>query len=437
MKISFTLLILSLSLIANSQTYPNIEIKAAAFSEALVTADYQTAVDYFTPEVFAQVDANKLKEIWNQIQDQAGTYKSKAAVTVLKEGEIVASYQALTFENTVLDLKLAFDASESVAGILFLPHKIIELDLVDTDQIFEEEILVKTGKDVELRGILTLPKDATKVPAIILVHGSGPNDMDETYGPNKLFKDLAHGLAEKGIAVIRYTKRTREYTGPPAIDIASLTLYEETIEDAISAVDLAKKDKRIDKKQIYVLGHSLGGMAVPRIGTLSKNTKGIIIMAGNAKPMEDLIYEQYQYLVEEDGIVTPEEESLVVNYEGQLKALEELLQDGETDGILPLGLPAKYWEYLAEYNQVETAVNLKKPILILQGKRDYQVTTTDFQIWKKVLANRADCTFKIYEKLNHQMREGTGPSYPKEYNVKSDLPSYLITDIYEWINSQK
>lgn len=437
MKIQLTFFIFSLSLLANSQTYPNVEIKAAAFSEALVSEDYETAVDYFTPEVLAQVDAAKLEEIWNQVQGQAGTYESKSAVHVSKENDAVVSYQALTFANTLLDLKLAFDASESVAGILFIPHKVLNLDLVETEKIFEEEILVKTGKDVQLRGILTLPKGDDKVPAIILVHGSGPNDMDETLGPNKLFKDIAHGLAEKGIAVIRYTKRTKEYSAPPQIDITYMTLFEETIEDAISAVDLAKKDKRIDKKQIYVLGHSLGGMAAPRIGTLAKNTKGIIIMAGNARPMEELIYEQYKYLVEEDGIVTPEEESIVVNFEGQLKVLEKFRKEGKTDGILPMGLPAAYWQYLNQYKQVETAVNLEKPILILQGKRDYQVTTTDFQIWKKALSKHSNSTFKIYEKLNHQMREGTGPSYPTEYTIKSELPSYLITDISEWINAQK
>ncbi len=437
MKTILAFILSTFSLWANSQTYPNIEIKATAFAEALVTEDFQTAVDFFTPEVLAQVDANKLKEIWNQIQGQTGAYQSKEAVNVLKEDAIVVSYQALTFANTILDLKLAFDASESVAGMLFVPHKIIELDLQETELFSEEEITVKTGKDIKLRGILTLPKNNDKVPAIVLVHGSGPNDMDETYGPNKLFKDLAHSLAKKGIAVIRYTKRTKAYSGPPQLDINSLTLYEETIEDATSAVDLAKKDKRIDKKNIFVLGHSLGGMAVPRIGTLAKNAKGIIIMAGNARPLEQLVLEQYKYLINEDSVITAEEESLVVNYEGQLKELDNLKKDGKTDGILPLGLPANYWQYLVDYNQLKTAQELDKPVLIIQGKRDYQVTTKDYEIWKKTLGKKENVQFKLYELLNHQMREGTGPSYPSEYNIKSELPSYLVSDIATWIFAQK
>ncbi len=437
MKIKLVFLLSTFGLWANSQTYPNIEIKAAAFAEALVTEDFEAAVDYFTPKVLAQVDANKLKEIWNQVQGQTGVYQSKEAVNVVEENATVVSYQALTFANTILDLKLAFDASESVAGMLFVPHKIIELDLQETELFAEEEISVETGKDIKLRGILTLPKNKSKVPAIVLVHGSGPNDMDETYGPNKLFKDLAHSLAKKGIAVIRYTKRTKAYSGPPQLDLNALTLYEETIEDAISAVDLAKKDKRIDKKNIFVLGHSLGGMAAPRIGALAKNTKGIIIMAGNARPLEQLVLEQYNYLINEDSVITAEEESLIVNYEGQLKELDNLKKNGKTDGILPLGLPTNYWQYLVEYNQVKTALELDKPILIIQGKRDYQVTIKDYQVWENAIGSKKNVQFKLYEFLNHQMREGTGPSYPAEYNIKSKLPTYLVSDIAAWVFAQK
>jgi dienelactone hydrolase len=437
MKTQFTILLIAFSFFAQSQTYPSIELKAKEFSEALVTEDFKAALEYFTPTVAAELDAAKLKETWKAIQDQMGDYVSKANIIVKEEGDFIVSFQPLKFKTNTLDLKLIFDASESIAGILFTPHKILELDLVETELYAEEEILVESGSEIQLRGILTLPKNKKKVPAVVLVHGSGPNDMDETYGPNKLFRDIAQGLAEKGIAVIRYTKRTKAYSGPPEIDINTLTLYEETIEDALSAVNLAKKDKRIDKKNIFVLGHSLGAMSAPRIGTLSKSAKGIIIMAGNARPLEELVYEQYNYLINEDSVVTPEEESIMVNFESQLKALKELSSLGKTDGILPFGLPSPYWQYLGEYNQVESAQKLDKPIMIIQGKRDYQVPLTDYEIWQSALAKKADVTFKIYEKLNHQMREGTGKCYPAEYNVKSDLPFYLIVDIAEWIFKQK
>lgn len=437
MKKITIILLFGFSFFAQSQNFPSVHLKAAEFSEALVTEDFDRAMEYFAPIISDQVDANKLKEIWSQIQGPAGVYLGKAAVNVMKEGELLVSYQPLTFDFTILDLKLTFDDSESIAGILFVPHKELEINLIDTVLFYEEEIVVESGKEIRLQGIISIPKIDKKVPAVILVHGSGGANMNEEIGPNKVFENLAHALAEKGIAVLRYDKRTFTYAGQPEINATELTLYEETIEDAISAVKLAKKDKRIDKKNIFVLGHSLGAMSAPRIGTLSKNTKGIIMMAGNARSLEQLVYEQYQYLILEDSIVTPEEESLVVNYEGQLKALEVLQSTGKSDGILPLGLPEKYWLYLKAYNQVETAKNLDKPILILQGKRDYQVPYTEFELWKKALSARQDVTFKSYEKLNHIMHEGKGKSYPVEYQKKGELPDYLIRDISAWIFDQE
>ncbi|MDZ7606573.1 MAG: hypothetical protein U5K79_13515 [Cyclobacteriaceae bacterium] len=58
---------------------------------------------------------------------------------------------------------------------------------------------------------MTLPKGKNSFPIVLFVHGSGPNDRDETIGPNKPFRDIAYGLAEKGIASLRYDKRTFVY----------------------------------------------------------------------------------------------------------------------------------------------------------------------------------------------------------------------------------
>ena len=81
---------------------------------------------------------------------------------------------------------------------------------------------------------LTLPVGKKKAPVVILVHGSGPQDRDETVGPNKPFRDLAWGLAERGIATVRYDKRTKEMA--QCVQITNLTVYNEYITDVIIAV---------------------------------------------------------------------------------------------------------------------------------------------------------------------------------------------------------
>ncbi|KLU58747.1 hypothetical protein CEB3_c47640 [Peptococcaceae bacterium CEB3] len=75
-----------------------------------------------------------------------------------------------------------------------------------------EKIIVGGGMKYPLNGILSLPDNCcSKVPAVVLVHGSGPADMDESIGANKPFRDIAEALSAKGIAVLRYDKRTKIY----------------------------------------------------------------------------------------------------------------------------------------------------------------------------------------------------------------------------------
>ncbi len=120
---------------------------------------------------------------------------------------------------------------------------------------------------------------------MVLVHGSGPQDQDETIGPNKPFTDLAYGLASQNIAVLRYVKRTKQYGADSKSD-APFTVKDEVTDDAIAAVALLAKMPEVNKKQIYVLGHSLGGMLAPRIAAEDPQVAGIIIMAGTARPLE-------------------------------------------------------------------------------------------------------------------------------------------------------
>lgn len=429
-----TLLALPWTYLGFGQSETAIYQTAGAFSTALSTGDYGKAATFFSTKLSDQIDPGKLETIWQQLQNQLGDFQHTETITEKVEDEVPVTYQPMQFKTTLLDLKLSFDSEQKIIGMFFVPHQVFELALTDTDLFFEEEIQVVTNKDISLRGIITLPKNKTNCPAVVLVHGSGPQDMDETIGPNKLFKDLAHGLAQQGIAVIRYEKRTKAYGGSSKIDMQTFTLYEETIEDAISAVELARKDKRIDSKKIFVLGHSLGAMCAPKIAELSKHTKGIIMMAGNARPLQTLILEQYNYLFNQDGLIDSTEQAQLDDYVESLKALENLKNGhAETAATLPLNLPPVYWQSLLNYDQVETAKSLNKPMLIIQGKRDYQVTVEDFDLWNEALKNKPDMTFILYDKLNHVMRSGEAPSVPEEYMLKAALPEYVISDLTNWI----
>ncbi len=130
-----------------------------------------------------------------------------------------------------------------------------------------------------------------------MVHGSGASDRDETVGANKPFRDLAYGLAERGIAVIRYDKRTKVYGADSAPAGKEITFDEESVDDALSAIKLARSIPTINPERIYILGHSLGGTLAPRIVQRSdKVPAGIILLAGAARPLEDLFISQVKFL---------------------------------------------------------------------------------------------------------------------------------------------
>ena len=80
---------------------------------------------------------------------------------------------------------------------------------------------------------------------VVLVHDSGPNDRDESIGPNKIFRDIAWGLASQGISVLRYDKRTLKHVKQLTPElIAEMTVKEEVIEDALLALKLMRQTNR-------------------------------------------------------------------------------------------------------------------------------------------------------------------------------------------------
>lgn len=436
MRLFFFLIALFAQAYVASAQLSTIEIKANKFSNLLFDGNADSSYKMLAPEVQSQMTSDQLRTLIGTIEGQLGMLQERGKVTQTQEGDYEVTYQPFQFRESLLDLKLVFNKDELISGLFFVPHKEFKLELVDTESFCEEEIEVVTDKTYRLPGIATYPKNKEKCPAIILAHGSGPNDMDETLGPNKLFKDLAHELAKNGIAVFRYEKRTRTYAGRSEMDVANLTLDEETFDDVISAVDLARKDKRVNKKKVFVLGHSLVGMCAPRIAQRSKWVNGIIIMAGNARPFEVLLQEQLHYIFNEDSLINEMEQATLDQIENQIKALEELRKKGETENALPFGLSRAYWEYLNKYNQTAVANELNKSIVVLQGKRDYQVTVEDYELWKSTLQEKENVTFHLYDNLNHMFREGEGLCYPSEYELKSALPKYVVDDIIAWVKAQ-
>jgi hypothetical protein len=308
-------------------------------------------------------------------------------------------------------------------------------DYVNKSAFHETEVTIGEGKWA-LPGTLTVPDGSGPFPGVVLVHGSGPNDRDETIGPNKTFRDLAWGLASRGIAVLRYDKRTfihaKQFT--PEI-VEKLTAKEEVVDDALLAIELMRRTKDIDPKKVFMLGHSLGATLAPRLGQMDPELAGIIIMAGITRPLEDTILDQFTYLYHLSGEITDQQKPELADLKVKVDKVKDLeSSDDILSQDLSLGISVAYWTDLREHNVVDAVKTLKMPILVLQGGRDYQVLETeDFKGWKDALKNRDNATFQLFPKLNHLFLAGEGKSTPQEYMVEGHIESDVIDSIVQWM----
>lgn len=311
--------------------------------------------------------------------------------------------------------------------------------IYNAEKLIERNIIV--GADgFKLPGTLTLPINASKdnkVPCLILVHGSGPNDRDETLGPNKPFRDLAWGLAEQGIATIRYDKRTRVY-GAKCVPAGKELNYDtEAVDDAVATIAWADSIPEVASEHIYVLGHSLGGTLAPRIAQHSNKLAGIIILAGLVRPLGETLIDQVTYIALLNGEPTAEMKAQIAMLRMQVDNAKKVgSMEFDPSIPLPMGVPASYWMMENQYQPAETAASLNIPILILQGERDYQVTMLDYGLWQINLMGKPNATFKSYPKLNHLFQEGEGMATPQEYTQCIPVASYVIDDIAHFIQQK-
>jgi hypothetical protein len=412
------------------------EETSIAFIKKLERQKFDSCYAMFDTSMANKFSVDMLQQMWGSIPRYIGEYKSYSTVTTEKKDSLEYVYVRCEFEKTKMDLQLVYNSPpQKIIGMFFTQPKsktaYLTPDYAEQSKYYETKIAVKTGT-MSLPGALCVPNNIKNPPVVILLAGSGPNDKDETIGPNKALKDLAVGLASNGIATYRYDKRTLVY----GKDMKDATINTEVIDDAIGAVAIIKKNPDFKDSKIFIVGHSLGAMCAPLVASKCKQVNGIVMLAGNARPLEDVVLEQYNYVFGLDSLDVSEKKE-ILDYTQKMKIVKDpkLLKVAKTED-LPLSLESTYWQSLVKYNQVQVAKKVKQPILVLQGERDYQVTMTDFNLWKENLSNNSKNQFISYPALNHLFMKGEGKSIPAEYEKQGNVDKQIITDIANWVKSK-
>ncbi len=404
----------------------------------LKTGQYEKVLELVDSSLVKEVSAFEIKMAWESMRKSMGEFRDTLDFQQESIGFKKVWNVGLAFEKDSIDLAFYFTEEGKLSGFFQQPYAVkapYQLPDYTNAKDFSELPFILYSKGYLLPGILTLSTKSKSSPLLILAHGSGPNSKDEKMGPNPVFKDLAYGLASQGVSTFRYDKRSLVYGSEMISNPDSFTVYEEVIEDILSAIDTFHQNSRF--KGIFVLGHSLSGYLAPRVAEKRPRIHGIISAAGPARPLQTLILEQYKYFqsIDED----PDDWIYTIK---QLQRKIEYLESEEFSfsayaESLPLDLPAAYWMDLKNYDPIQTARNAGVPILVLQGEKDYQVLMTDFALWKSGLKNCSKCRFKSYEKLGHGFFEGADVPGAEQYNQVDHVRKDVILDIAKFIKTNR
>jgi dienelactone hydrolase len=303
--------------------------------------------------------------------------------------------------------------------------------------VFDEHGVTVGSGPFAVPGTITLPHGEGPRPAAVLLAGGGPFDRDGTAGPNKILKDIAWGLASRGVAVLRFDKVTYAHREQIAAT-PEFTPTEEYVPHAVAGIEILRGLPTVDDERVFVIGHSMGGKFAPRVAAAEPTVAGLVVLAGDTVPIQWSMVRVIKHLTEVD----PATAAVLPTVEAATEHAK-LVDSPELSPVtpaekLPFGMPAPYWLDMRTYDPVAVAATLDLPMLFMQGERDYQLTIDgDLAGWRAGLAGRPDVTVRTYAADDHMFFPGTGPSMPEDYTHPHHVDPEVVADIADWLTAQQ
>jgi dienelactone hydrolase len=406
---------------------------AASVIEMARSERFSGIEELFAPQLRAAVSAETIRAGWTAEAARIGPVTAVGApLSELSADGLVRVSIPVTGERGGLTVVVSVDDAGQLNGLRLAPPAGAEWTpprYASAGRFTEREVTVGAGP-LAVPGTLTLPRGRGQRPGVVLL-ASGPADRDMTTGPNKPFKDLAWGLASRGAAVLRFDKVTHAHSRIAAEP--GFTMADEYLPHAVAAVRVLQRQPCVDPARVFVLGHSGGGKAAPRVAAAEASVAGLVIMAADALPLSRSAVRVARYLAALDA--SQGMAAAARSIARQAARVESAgLSPATPAGELLFGWPASYWLDLRDYDQVAVAAALDRPVLVLQGRRDYQVTVDDdLTRWQAGLAGRPEVTIRIYDADDHMFFSGAGDSTPADYQVPQHVDPAVIADIAGWL----
>ena len=308
--------------------------------------------------------------------------------------------------------------------------------------MIQEPIILGKNTRYPLKGMLTIPDGSGPFPAVVLVHGSGSSNMDEKVGKLTPFKDIAEGLATRGIACIRYHKRSHTHGLKMVLDKKTpITVREEVIDDALLAAQLLRSHSRIDPKRVFLAGHSMGAMLAPRIECEGGDFAGLILLAGSPRRLEEILLDQTAEMAAAmPGLAGKIIKKQRAKYQKTFAGLYDLT-DAQAKAVkFGGGTTLYYFKEMGQPTVADWLQKTHKPMLILQGEKDVQAKAkVDFAGYRALLGDRENVAFRLYPNLNHcfvPARSQSIADAKKEFTPERHIGNDVLDDIAHWIMEQ-
>jgi uncharacterized protein len=347
--------------------------------------------------------------------------------------------------------------------------------------IVREAVTIPMDGGWSAKGELTYPRSARgRLPVVVLLHGSGQNDMDQTLAPGvTTLKSVALSVSRSGFAVLRFNKRGVVGVGPKLSDnpafLDPVKPYEQTVRDAAAAIRFAGAQKRVDPARVFLLGHSEGTqvagnlVADPRTYDIRKPAGVVAMGVVHGTPRQVIYYQAVgrtlgqlheEFDFDGDGRLTPAEvsEGLAGRPAEEAAQFRAVLIDADKDGVVAIdaeaepviraavgfdrfpnlpGMPERFARYVTDIARFATPAQalprFDGPVLLLNGQTDTQTVVRGAIVTDAALAAAGrDHTLITYPGLSHLM------NVTAEYQPAPGNPDpAVLRDITAWLSARR